>query len=366
MATGILQLPCLGRPFHLGMLYDSRSEKIIPGISLWDADKMKSALQSRPQTRSKCKIIAEDNFRKKSSSLGINGRLKLSLLGGLVDVSGAAEYIIDRKSSKQQARVTLKYSSTARFDELMLEQIKEIQYPDVLEDTNATHIVTGVLYGSDAFFVFDRTITSEERHCDIHSHMEALVNAIPGVKALLGITRSVSLSSKNVQKEDMEKISCTCYSDLVLESCPSSYAEVIEVYGKLPALVRNSDSIPKVVHLCPLSKLNGRHQKNIRTINNGLISKVEEVMEFIHDIEIQSKDLRKSDECFKFCDMDSQISTFLSLLKEFQMDFVERLSELLPAIRGGGGYRWEGPSWSYFIYWQVSVQFQRNNQLCQT
>lgn len=332
MASGILQLPCLGRPFHLGMLYDCRRDKLIPGISLWDASKLKSALQSRPQPCSIVKIIAEDNMRMKSSSLGIKGSLKLSILGGLVNVSGAAEYIDDRKSSQQQARVTLKYSSTSRFDELSMEQIKGIQYPDVLEDSDATHVVTGVIYGSDAFFVFDRTVMLEEKNCDIHGKVEAMVKVFSGISG----SGSGSVSSKTTQREEVEKLNCTFYGDLILESNPSSYAEAIKLYGELPALVLKGDSVAKEVYMYPISALDSRQQKIIRTIDQVLITKVEEVMEFIHDIEIQCKDLKKCDECFKFCDINSQITKFLSLLKEFKMEFVEKLSELLPKIRGTG------------------------------
>ena len=35
---GILIMPTLGRPFQLGMLYDVRSDKILPGVTLWDPD----------------------------------------------------------------------------------------------------------------------------------------------------------------------------------------------------------------------------------------------------------------------------------------------------------------------------------------
>ena len=212
------------------MLYDSRCEKLIPGITLWDAVQLKSTVQSRPQKSSSFEIIAEESIQRKSSSLGIDGSLKLSVLGGLVNVSGSAKYIDDRKSSKQHSRVTLKYSSTTRFEELSMEQIKGIQYRDVLEDGDATHVVTGVLYGSDAFFVFDRTISSGENRCDVHGDMEAMVEAIAGISG------SASFSAQAMEIQEVEKISCKFHGDLILESNPTSYAEAIEVYGELPAL----------------------------------------------------------------------------------------------------------------------------------
>ena len=31
----LLEMPCLGRPFQLGTLYDCRSDSLIPGVTLW-------------------------------------------------------------------------------------------------------------------------------------------------------------------------------------------------------------------------------------------------------------------------------------------------------------------------------------------
>ena len=162
-AEGLHRIPCLGRQFHLGMLYDCCSETIIPGKKLWDSDTLKSSMETRPQPYSNFEIIAEDTLSKKCLSLGIDAELKLSFMGGLLKMSGAAKYMDDRKLSDKQARVTLKYASTTRFEELSMEQLGHIDYSKIHDEVDATHVVCGVTYGSDAFFVFDCTLDSDER-----------------------------------------------------------------------------------------------------------------------------------------------------------------------------------------------------------
>lgn len=125
-----LKIPCLGRPFNLGMLYDCRTEKLIPGITLWDAKKLKSFSQIKKQPSSSYEIFAEDTIASKSSSLGIEANLKLSLMCGLIQVDGAAKYLKDEKSSEKQCRVTLQYRSTTHFEQLTMDQIGDIQYPN--------------------------------------------------------------------------------------------------------------------------------------------------------------------------------------------------------------------------------------------
>ena len=72
-----LQMPSLGRPFSLGMLYDCRDDRLIPGVALWNHSILQSALDCRPQESSQFSVIAEDSIESKTSSLGVEAGLKL-------------------------------------------------------------------------------------------------------------------------------------------------------------------------------------------------------------------------------------------------------------------------------------------------
>lgn len=106
---GELTMPCLGRPFQLGMLYDCRSDQLVSSVALWNEETLKQARDSKPQTFSSYGVIADNSTKTKLSELGVNENLKLSFLAGLVDVSGAASYLNDQTSSKNQVRISLRY-----------------------------------------------------------------------------------------------------------------------------------------------------------------------------------------------------------------------------------------------------------------
>lgn len=89
-------------------------------------------------------------------------------LGG----SAAAKYLNDHRSSERQSRVVLQYKSTTRFEELTMEQLGNIQYPEVLDNEDATHVVTGIKFGSDAFFVFDRLASENESMHDVLGELQ--------------------------------------------------------------------------------------------------------------------------------------------------------------------------------------------------
>lgn len=326
-----LCIPSLGRPFTLGMLYDCRTERCIPGRTLWDSKILDSAMKRSATPSSDYEIIAEDTITTKAHTLDINASLKLSLLGGMVELDGSARYLNDERSSEQQSRVTLRYKSTTRFEQLTMEQLGAIQHPQVLDDQDATHVVTGIKYGSDAFFVFDRLASENEKVHNVKGELKAAIKFIP-------ISGSASVDFKETNKANNDKIQCKFYGDVILQSNPSTFEEAIKVYQELPKLFGGDTdkSVPKLIYLSPLSRLDGKANKIFRLISSDLVSKVEVVMKSFHTIFMRANDLLLQDICIKFESIQSQITDFILYVNRFKMNFVKELSSILPTIRGGG------------------------------
>lgn len=51
---------------------------------------------------------------------------------------------------------------------------------------------------------------------------------------------------------------------------------------------------------------------------------------------MRANDLKKHNICSKFVDIDSQISAFLNLTNQFKLNFMKKLSTVLPRIRSSG------------------------------
>lgn len=339
----VLEMPCLGVPFQLGMLYDCRSNQVIPGVTLWDDKLLKDALQESPQPTSAFEIIAEDTVLKKSKGLGIEGNLSLSVLSGLVNVEGAAKFFHDSKATSRHARVTLQYKCTSKFQQLTMEQlaVSNIQHPEsVFKDNNgdtlaATHVVTAVLYGAEAFFIFDREVTSKENHRIIQGKMHALVTAIPG---LVGIGAGTELTLPDTQDKEVEKLQCKFYGDLILDHNPSTYQEAVRVYNELPKYFgeHGSQTVPKKVWLHPLSDLDSRAARMVREISTGLITQTQQLLEALNDIEIKSFELISNVVYDYFPYLKDQVLEFREIIQEHKANFLKHLSKILPQIRGGG------------------------------
>ncbi|MBN3275468.1 STXB protein, partial [Polyodon spathula] len=175
-----LEMAALGRPFQLGMLYDCRKDSLIPGITLWDLKELTSGTLKRSQPKTEFSVTCSDSIGDKASTLKVDISLKASLLGGMVEVGGAAKYFSDFKKSTKQSRVTLQYYTTTRYEQLTMTHLGKgnVSYPSVFEDNTATHVVTAVLYGAQAYFVFDRELASEEKQQEIQGEMKLAINNI--------------------------------------------------------------------------------------------------------------------------------------------------------------------------------------------
>ena len=334
--SDVIQVAAVGRPFGLGMLYDCRTETLVPGITLWDRETLKKNLDSRAQQNSDYEIITSDSINDKAMSLDISGGLKLGFLAGLVKVSGSAKYLKDRTSSSHQERVTLNYKCTTKFEQLTMSQLGKgnFQHPDIFDSGDATHVVTGIEYGGNAFLVFDKQHTESKSKKDIRGSVHAHVKLIP--KFQFGADAD-SASSKE-HEEQTDSLSVRFYGDCIPSTNPSTYDEAVHLCKKLPELFgkEGENAVPKNVWLYPLCKLDSKAAKLVREISANLVNSATEVIEQLHELEIKCNDILKTPACDKFLGLRREVEIFQKMIDVYKIDFQKQLLHVLPKIRGGG------------------------------
>uniref|UniRef100_A0A4W3GZ22 Fibronectin type-III domain-containing protein n=1 Tax=Callorhinchus milii TaxID=7868 RepID=A0A4W3GZ22_CALMI len=314
MPSRCLKLACLGRPFQLGMLYDCRSDSLIPSVTLWDLETLRNNLDVRSQPNTEFHIIASDFIEDKANALNVTATLKGSFLGGLVQVEGSAKFLNDRKKSEQQARVTLQYSTTIKFEQLTMTHLgrQNVSYPYVFDQGTATHVITAVLYGAQAFFVFDREISSSESVTDIQGKTKVSINIIP----MIAIEGEASLKMKEEEKANTQKLNCTFYGDFALPNNPTTFEDAMRVYSTLPQLLGKDgkQAVPVKVWLYPLNQLDSKAAQFVRDISINLVNRSQAVLEQVNEIETRCSDMMK-DQVSGQC---------------------PALARVFPSIRGGG------------------------------
>ncbi|XP_063050163.1 verrucotoxin subunit beta-like [Engraulis encrasicolus] len=334
-AEDTIETAALGRPFRLGMLYDCRKDALIPGVTLWKREELKNNTEEHQQQNTEFNITASDSIDEKSNSLNVSGSLKLSLLGGLVDVAGSAKYFQDTKKSHKQQRLTLQYKTTTKFEALSMSHVGrgQVSHPNVFEDDTATHVVTAILYGASAYFMFDRESSNNEDKKQVEGEAKLLMDKLKFLK----INADASFDMDKREKSAVENFCCTFHGDVQLPSNPSSLREAVDYYKDLPTLIgkNGEDAVPVKVWLYPLVKLDSKAAKLQRDISTSLIERSSEVIEHLNETEMKCNDLLK-DTAATFNAMEEKIETFMQNCHQYKLEFVQKLGSVLPSIRGGG------------------------------
>ncbi|XP_056119684.1 uncharacterized protein LOC130097033 [Rhinichthys klamathensis goyatoka] len=327
-----IETAALGRPFQLGMLYDLRRDALVPGIRLWSKEQLQQNISEKPQINTVFTVTASDSIEEKSRLLNIGGCLKLSVLGGLISVSGAANYLKDTKKSFNQQRLTLHYHSTSKFEELIINRFASGDMAHYSDDV-ATHVVTAVLYGADACFIFDRDVSLDEDKRVIAGEVKAALEQLKGISAG-NIDASMKLN-KN-QKTAVQKFSCTFYGDFKLSRNPTTFEDAMKVFEDLPKMLGENKElvVPLRVWLYPLDKLFSKVVKFQHEISTGLSTDVESVIESLSTTEMKCSDLLTDTPASTFTAFHDKINDMKKNCYQCRLSLMKTLGSLLPKIRG--------------------------------
>ncbi|KAJ3594720.1 hypothetical protein NHX12_004027 [Muraenolepis orangiensis] len=207
-----------------------------------------------------------------------------------------------------------------------------VKHPYVFESGLATHVVTGILYGSHAFFVLDREVSEEENRREIEGYLQVLIRKNP----TLNIDGKGALKMEDFAKVD--KISCRFHGDFILERHPVSFQEAIEVYKSLPTLLGSNrkNTVPQKVWLMPLKNLDSAAAQLVRQISNRLIRDAQNILEDLGELERRCNDAEKLPINQQFPQIKKKVKTFNGLVTQFKLEVQETMARKLPLIRGGG------------------------------
>ncbi|KAK2854360.1 hypothetical protein Q5P01_007021 [Channa striata] len=318
-----IEKAALGQPFSLGTLYDCRTESIVPGLSLWDHDDLSKHIGERPQYYSDFEIVASESTDHKSELLNVDVSAKLHLLFGLIKAEGSAKYLSDNIKSRNQARVTLKYETTTKFRELSMDHLgaHNVKHREIFKQNRATHVVTGILYGARAFFVFDQDVPEDKHYEDIQGKLKLIIKIIPLVK----VKCDGSVKWNNESITISKKFSCKFIGDFSLKRNPVTYHDAVQVYQNLPELLgpNKEEAVPLKVWLLPLTYFDPTATKLHWQISTASVRKAQHVLEDISDLEIRCNDALNETPAKQFPEIIKNLEAFQGICSSFKEKFKE-------------------------------------------
>jgi hypothetical protein len=185
--------------------------------------------------------------------MNIEASLKLSLLGGLINISGSAKYLKQTKSDNHTVRVTFLCKVTTKQDHLQISMADLYQYfsPNALNNLNATHVVTGILWGANVAATFERIVNNINEVTEVEGKLSAELKALP-------IQGEVELKLEDKNKSIYESLQISFSGDVLPDNFSQTIDGVMQVFKDIPNLIKplnDGKGKPLVYVLYPLKKM---------------------------------------------------------------------------------------------------------------
>ena len=327
-SSQVLKLPCLGRPFRLGTLYNCHSHCLISDFLIpedilsSEIKTVKSDIRNPPQIN----VISEEKTTSNLSALPTSSNsFKLGVVTGLIkEKSGAGEYFDDRKSSSNVARISLSYRQETEITKLDIDDIEQnfISLPK----SKATHVVVGITHGREAIFVFDKSIDPDTRQDDKeYQELQTLVKRMKSnAEQLL------------LDEEDKVKMNCSFYGEFLTQINTSNFDDAYECFNKI---MKNSETILKTIplqaHLLPLANFDNCALNVGKEISSSVSEIILEIIHELHLIIIESSCFMQNICCKQFEGLFLQVKQFRQFSKQYQSQLLSNISAVLPKVCSG-------------------------------
>ncbi|KAK3507666.1 hypothetical protein QTP70_032600 [Hemibagrus guttatus] len=312
LTSEFVEVAALGRWLDLGMLYDCRSDSFSSDIFLWEKNLISFMKLSIPRPQTDVRILDGDSLQDRLTALNLSFSLRASVVSGLVEMTGASAFINHPVQSEVQDRVTVHYRNSTRLDMLSQELLQD-GFLSVTGPITATHVVVAVLYGSQAFFVFDSKKDSSTENTDLKDVI-------------------TKMSASSSQTDLLSRLAETGKA--------ASFIDGDVLQHSVDSVPQKAGAVPLKVWLYPLKKLNQTSACVVKDISRDQLYRAENVLAKLKMDTSFSQHLMSvvggHDVFTQFPALKEALSEFSSLLQQYKCHFQRRLASFIKTLRSTG------------------------------
>jgi hypothetical protein len=181
----------------------------------------------------------------KLKDLNVNGSLQISILGGLIDLKGSANYLNKKESTCRESSIHVRFKYMTAVKSLTMDQLDEskIRYPQIATNW-ATHVVTEIQYGAEATFTFTKRFEIDDEEEKASGELKLNVKKL--FDLLTGAGAEVGGNARERNNDSASNIDCQFEGDFKLPDNvkgPTTFEEALE-FAKIFVKV-SSDSMAK-------------------------------------------------------------------------------------------------------------------------
>ncbi|CAC5410244.1 unnamed protein product [Mytilus coruscus] len=188
----------------------------------------------------------------------------------------------------------------------------------------ATHMVSDILYGIDAIFIFDRNATDDEDERQIHKKLEAMVKFLP----------KTSVASNTDEGKLLDNVKFTYHGDIPIDCEPNAFQESINIYKTLPSKIqqRGENYVPMTVWLYPLCKITNKTLTLTKPLEVTLVNQIEERLEKVQFLKMKCNDLYARPTCEYDERYRQKVCEMQTIIEQSEQKFKSQLSQNVTGV----------------------------------
>ena len=242
---------------------------------------------------------------------------------------------MSRSSSDELQRVHLAMTTTSHYCEFNPLDLP-VSHPQVLDNNRATHVITGMTYGGDAVFTFERKRKENEQIQDVKGALSVAIKLIPGVS----LEGDAKVRMKDEEEKRKESISVKFYGDYTPSKAITTYEEAKQELQNIVEFL-NKAPVPKKIHLTPLGDIDSKADRIVRAISDDLVEDCAAKYSELHALSSELALLKTAAPCSwlaceKIPSLLHRVERLEKSMTGLKRHFQKKLNTLLPRIRGAG------------------------------
>ena len=195
-------------------------------------------------------------------------------------------------------------------------------------EVDATHVITEVQYGFNAFLTFDVRKTKTENKQEIAGSLKIVVKKIPKIT----IEGYGAFNFTGLENRVRNELSFHYHGDAVVDPPPQTFDDAVQVYKSLPAMSIANERVVSF-SIAPLSEYCDEAQSILVDISKQNIKWVSEMMVDFEKVNKVFRRIKSSNLALNF---QTYKAVILDLEQRFEVarsSFTARIQELIPKIR---------------------------------
>jgi len=335
--TPILEVATLGRAAVLGGLYSTYSEKILPSLSLWDQPTIDTNTNIDWIPSASMDFVLGESQEDAYKNLGVHAALSVSLSGGLIKGSGSATYLDIKKDQANRAQVRMSYLSQTRSESLSScltgRRAPRCPQESLKEPYSPTHVITQIIYGGNAHFVFEQEVKDNEDKLDIQGQLEVTINL-----EFTKIHGSAKFSDTQNSSDFSESLKIQMFSDFIVENQPTTVNETIALYQSISSYLGSeenmyNESVPMKMVLVPIKQFCPEINTTQEEVDQYAFDEAISIYDTLTESSDKVSILLGSYAAQYNLNIKDLLLDFQNQLNNYMLSFGENITTIIPLVR---------------------------------